>query len=73
MVSVWIQQDRQLQQRVLTSGRTVVGTLVDKQQQGTELTVTIEVLLGGSEPVRRSTSEFISMTEYVTLESKRGT
>ena len=67
MVGVWIQQDRQLQQRVLTSGRTVVGTLVDKQQQGTDSTVTVEVLLGGSEPVRRSTSEFISMTEYASL------
>lgn len=67
MVGVWIQQDRQLQQRVLTSGRTVVGTLVDKQQQGTDSTVTVEVLLGGSEPVRRSTSEFISMTEYASF------
>ena len=62
-----------MQQRVLTSGRTVVGTLVDKQQQGTDSAVTVEVFLGGSESVRRSTSEFISMTEYVTLKSKRGT
>lgn len=67
MVGVWIQQDRQLQQRVLTSGRTVVGKLVDKQQQGTDSTVTVEVLLGGSEPERRSTSEFISMTEYASF------
>ncbi len=64
MVGVWIQQDRQLQQSVLTNGKTVVGKLVNKQQQGTDSTVIVEVLLGDTEPVRRSTSEFISMTEY---------
>ncbi|MCX7423428.1 MAG: hypothetical protein NT013_28370 [Planctomycetia bacterium] len=64
MTSVWIQQDRQLQQSVLANGKTVVGKLVDKQQQGTDSTVTVEVRLDDAEPVRRSTAEFISMAEY---------
>lgn len=67
MIGVWIHQDRELQASVLANSNLVTGTLIDKRQIGTDCTVTIELRLDGHDPVTRSTSEFISMSEYASF------